>query len=344
MQRFLQSLPYLLFLSLILIFSNINAQDRLYNTMAVLVFEGNGIGQSESDAITDQFTIELKNTQSVLAIVSKEIVKEILDERQLSDKICTNESCAMEIGEILGVDHVVIGSVTKSENWFSMEVEIISVETGVVDSRKSFYMGDPNGLIVEIGLLAWNLMNKVSPHSLLEEKAKKEREAQLLAEQRAAEAAREARRRLRKAKLGAMLRSTVLPGWGQFNSGRKGWGWFWLGSELAIGGAAYMTYTEYDKAYNEFEEIYPNYNAATDHEEIAALKAQAIKVLDEEMKSNEQLLMLAYAGGAFWVANMVHAYVSGQILEQSSAEKSGFVLVYDPQLKSPQLRFYIALD
>jgi hypothetical protein len=205
----------------------------------------------------------------------------------------------MEIGEILGVDHVVIGSVTKSENWFSMEVEIISVETGVVDSRKSFYMGDPNGLIVEIGLLAWNLMNKVSPHSLLEEKAKKEREAQLLAEQRAAEVAREARRRLRKAKLGAMLRSTVLPGWGQFNSGRKGWGWFWLGSELAIGGAAYMTYTEYDKAYNEFEEIYPNYNAATDHEEIAALKAQAIKVLDEEMKSNEQLLMVAYAGGAF---------------------------------------------
>ena len=187
-------------------------------------------------------------------------------------------------------------------------------------------------------------MNKISPKHLVEEKADKELEAKLLAEQRAAEAAREARRRLRKAKLGAMLRSTVFPGWGQFKSGRKGWGWFWLGTELAIGGAAYMTFTEYDKAYNEFEEIYPNYNASTDHEEIAVLKARAIKVLDEESAANDQLLMIAYAGGAVWMANIIHAYVSGQIPEQSAANKSGFHLVYNPELKSPQLRFYIALD
>ena len=54
--------------------------------------------------------------------------------------------------------------------------------------------------------------------------------------------------------------------------------------------------------------------------------------------------MVADAGGAVWVANMVHAYLSGQIRDDAAAEKSGFDLVYNPQLKSPQLRFYIALD
>ena len=332
------------FFYLFLIFSNINAQDKTYNTMAVLVFESKGLGESELDSLTNKFTLELKKTQSARAIVSQEVVKEIMDERRLSDEVCTNESCAMERGKLLGVDHVIIGSIIKSQNWFSIEVELISVDTGSVDSRKSFYTGDPIGLGAEVGLLAWNLMNKISPKHLVEEKADKELEAKLLAEQRAAEAAREARRRLRKAKLGAMLRSTVFPGWGQFKSGRKGWGWFWLGTELAIGGAAYMTFTEYDKAYNEFEEIYPNYNASTDHEEIAVLKARAIKVLDEESAANDQLLMIAYAGGAVWVANIIHAYVSGQIPEQSAANKSGFHLVYNPELKSPQLRFYIALD
>ena len=323
----------------------LNAQDRPYNTMAVLVFENEGISVLESEVLTDQFTIALENTQSVGAIVSQETVKEILEERDVSDETCTNESCAVEIGNLLGVDHVVIGSVIKAGEWFTMEVDLISVETGsVVESRKSLYNGDPNGLITEIGLLAWNLMNKISPQSLLEEKAEKEREAQLLAEQRAAEAAREAARRLRQAKLGSLLRSTVLPGWGQFYSGRKAWGWIWLGSELAIGGVAYMTYTQYQDAYDELEIIYPNYEAATDHGEIANIKAEVRKMLDEESAANDQLLMVAYAGGAVWVANMVHAYLSGQVRDDAAAEKSGFDLVYNPQLKSPQLRFYIALD
>ena len=67
-------------------------------------------------------------------------------------------------------------------------------------------------------------------------------------------------------------------------------------------------------------------------------------MLDEESAANDQLLMVAYAGGAVWIANMVHAYLSGQVRDDASAEKSGFDLVYNPQLKSPQLRFYIALD
>ena len=76
--------------------------------MAVLVFESEGLGELDRDSLTNKFTVELKKTQSARAIVSQEVVKEIMDERRLSDEVCTNESCAMERGKLLGVDHVII--------------------------------------------------------------------------------------------------------------------------------------------------------------------------------------------------------------------------------------------
>jgi hypothetical protein len=167
-------------------------------------------------------------------------------------------------------------------------------------------------LITEIGLVAWNLVNKVSPVELLREKEEKAREAIRLAEERAEAARMAAAKKLRRAKLNALIRSSILPGWGQFYSGRKTSGWTWLGSELTIGTLAIVSYTQYNNAYSEFEDVYTDYNTATDHAEIAALKARAKEVLDEESAANDQLKMMAYAGGAVWIANMIHAYIAGQ--------------------------------
>ena len=60
--------------------------------MAVLVFESEGLGQSERDSLTNKFTVELKKTQSARAIDSQDVVKEIMEDRRLSDEVCTNES------------------------------------------------------------------------------------------------------------------------------------------------------------------------------------------------------------------------------------------------------------
>ena len=67
-------------------------------------------------------------------------------------------------------------------------------------------------------------------------------------------------------------------------------------------------------------------------------------MLDEEYAANDQLKMVAYAGGAVWIANMIHAYIAGPIQTETAYQKAGFDFVFDPDLKTPQLRFYIALD
>ncbi len=320
-------------------------QDPTFTTVAVLEFEVEGLSKLEGQVLTDRFTSELEKTQAIQAIVTRETVAEIMDERNVADKTCKTDSCTILIGNILGVDYMVKGTLINTAGWFTMEFELLSVEKkDVVEKRISFYNGDPNGLITEIGLIAWNLVNKVSPRELLREKEEKAREAIRLAEERAEAARRAAAKELRQARIRALVRSSILPGWGQYYSGRKTWGWVWLGSELAIGGLAYMSYAKFNDTYDKFENVYANYDAATDHAEIAGLKVKAKKVLDEEFAANEDLKMVAYAGGAVWIANMIHAYISGPVQKNIVHKKSGFDLVYNRELKSPQLRFYIALD
>ena len=319
-------------------------QNRIYTTLAVLEFEVEGLSKLEGQALTDRFTSELEKTQSIEAIVNREKVSEILDELE-TERACKTDSCAIVLGSMLGVDYVVKGTVISEVGWFTLEFDLLSVEKkDVVENRKSFYNGDPNGLITEIGLVAWNLVNKVSPRELLKEKEEKAREAIRLAEERAEAARIAAAKELRQARIRALIRSSILPGWGQYYSGRKTWGWVWLGSELAIGGLAYMSYAKFNDTYDKFENVYADYDAATDHAEIAGLKVKAKKVLDEEFAANEQLKMVAYAGGAVWIANMIHAYISGPIQAETAYQKAGFDFVFDPDLKTPQLRFYIALD
>ena len=319
-------------------------QNRIYTTVAVLEFEVEGLSKLEGQALTDRFTSELEKTQSIEAIVNREKVSEIMDELE-TERACKTDSCAIVLGSMLGVDYVVKGTVISEVGWFTLEFDLLSVEKkDVVENRKSFYNGDPNGLITEIGLVAWNLVNKVSPRELLKEKEEKAREAIRLAEERAEAARIAAAKKLRRAKLNALIRSSILPGWGQFYSGRKTSGWAWLGSELAIGTLAIVSYTQYNNVYSDFEDVYTDYNTATDHAEIAALKVKAKKVLDEEYAANDQLKMVAYAGGAVWIANMIHAYIAGPIQAETAYQKAGFDFVFDPDLKTPQLRFYIALD
>ena len=145
-------------------------QNRIYTTVAVFEFEVEGLSKLEGQALTDRFTSELEKTQSIEAIVNREKVSEIMDELE-TERACKTDSCAIVLGSMLGVDYVVKGTVISEVGWFTLEFDLLSVEKkDVVENRKSFYNGDPNGLITEIGLVAWNLVNKVSPSRIIKRK------------------------------------------------------------------------------------------------------------------------------------------------------------------------------
>ena len=116
-----------------------------------------------------------------------------------------------------------------------------------------------------------------------------------------------------------------------------------MGSELALLGIGYASYSSYQKAYTDVEALYAQYQTATSPSEIRSFKEKSIAAENEMNTSNDQLTMMFQAAAAVHLANMVHALLLGP-KETTASQRSQFQLGYDPVINQPQLRFTIALD
>ena len=316
---------YLLFLILVPLF----AQEDI-KTLAVLDFEGRGINSLEAATLTDRFTSEIGQTK-VMRLVDRTMVEEILKEQGFQQSGCTSGECAVEVGALLGVQFMINGSIGKLGETFTIDVKMTSVESGATEeTRNVTYIGKVDGLVTEIELLAWDIMNLEAPKALRE---KKRLGAQAFLEASAKQ----------KTRMGSLMRSTFIPGMGQFYSGRKLMGYVFLGTELAAGVLAYMSFSQYQTAQDDYVKYQTQYVAATDPDQIAELKGLAQKALDDESAANDQITLMLYAVGAIHVSNMVHAFIRGPKVNIAS-KRSGMNLVYNHALQQPQLRFSIALD
>ena len=320
---------YLRICLFILYISNINPQEPT-TTLAVLDFEPRGINSLEAATLTDRFTSEIGKTET-MTLVDRTMVEEILKEQGFQQSGCTTDECAVEVGALLGVQFMISGSIGKLGDTYTIDAKMVSVETGAsVETRNVTYIGKVDGLVTEIEILAWDIMNLEPPLAL---KEKKRLGAQAFLEASAKQ----------KTRMGSLIRSTIFPGLGQFYSGRKLMGYTFMGSELAAGALAYMSFTQYQTAQDDYINYQAQYAASTDPDQIAELKGLAQKALDDESAANDQITLMLYAVGAIHVTNMVHAFIRGPKVSTAS-KKTGLDLVYNQNLKQPQLRFSIALD
>ena len=320
---------YLKIFAFILALSNITAQES-QTTLAILDFEGRGINSLEAATLTDRFTSEIGKTET-MTLVDRTMVEEILKEQGFQQSGCTTDECAVEVGAMLGVQFMISGAIGKLGDTFTIDAKMVSVESGAsVETRNVTYIGKVDGLVTEIELLAWDIMNLEPPDAL---KEKKRLGAQAFLEASAAQ----------KTRMGSLMRSTIFPGMGQFYSGRKLMGYVFLGSEIAAGALAYMSFSQYQTAQDDYVKYQTQYVASTDPDQITELKGLAQKALDDESAANDQITLMLYAVGAIHVTNMVHAFIRGPKVNTAS-KKTGLDLVYNQNLKQPQLRFSIALD
>lgn len=326
-------------------FLSASPQDTSFSTVAVLGFTPDGLTQLEAQVLTDRFTMELEKTNAIQAIVSRTTVEEILLERGVEDANCRTDSCIIEAGNMLGVDFLIRGNIINDNGWYTFKIDLFSVEKKwPIEERKVHYNGDPNGLVVEIEMLAWNIVNKPSPRKLYKEKEEKAMEAAKIIADRKEAARIAAEKRLKNAKLGALWRSAILPGWGQLYSGRKTSGWSWMGAEAVLGTMALLSYSKYSKSYDLFEDRFLEYNNAIEHDEIQEFKREAKAVLKDEHDANDQIKLFVSGIVTVWVANMVHAYIAGPLPELLEDDNTGIDVTFNPALKGHQLRFYIELD
>ena len=136
-------------------------------TVAVLDFEGRGISVMEAQTLTDRFNTEMSGTDKVI-MVERGTMMDVLDEQGFEAGACTSDECAAEVGAMLGVEFMVTGAIGKLGDTYTIDIKMFSVATGAAENMESVtYVGKVDGLITEIEILAWKIMELDPPKPLL---------------------------------------------------------------------------------------------------------------------------------------------------------------------------------
>ena len=310
--------------ALVVLCAGLYAQDTR-PTLAVIDFEGRGIAQLEAQTLADRFRSSIGNT-GAYRLVERRMMENVLNEQGFQQTGCTTDECAVEVGKLLGVQYMVGGAIGKVGETFTIDTRMIAVETGEsVRTRNVSYVGKVDGLIIEIEILAYEMVEMKPPMELLE---RRNLGTPAVGRPRA------------KTKMGAMMRSVMFPGLGQFYSGKGLWGAGWILSELAVAGLIYTNYTSYRSELNDYNDYMEQYRKETNTALIAEHRENAQASQDNMDRANEQIKMLTTVAGGLWLANAVHAFLVGPKRESRTAHKEPIMaLAYDPLTRQLGLKW-----
>jgi len=118
-------------------------------TIAVLEFEGKGVSQSVTSTLTDRLRDELFKT-GVYIVLERGKMDEVLKEQGFQQSGCISSECAVQVGNVLGVQQMVGGSIGKVGNIHTVSARIIDVESGtVIKSANYDHIGDIGHLLIK---------------------------------------------------------------------------------------------------------------------------------------------------------------------------------------------------
>ena len=116
-------------------------------TIAVLDFSGAGISSAEAQALTERLRLELFNTGSY-KLVERGMMEQVLEEQGFQQSGCVASECIVEVGNLIGVEMMIGGSISKVGTVHSVSAKI-SVSTGeIVKTAQLDFRGDIGDLML----------------------------------------------------------------------------------------------------------------------------------------------------------------------------------------------------
>ncbi|MBN1782837.1 hypothetical protein JW948_16995 [bacterium] len=99
--------------------------------LAVLDFEGKNVEQANAEAVTDLLRTELFNTGS-FRVIERQKIRQIIQEQNFQATGVTSTDKAVEIGRILNVQKIMVGTVTRLGSTYIINTRIVDVQSGAV--------------------------------------------------------------------------------------------------------------------------------------------------------------------------------------------------------------------
>ena len=105
--------------------------------VAVSDFVEQGVSRTEAGVISERFRAALQRAGAVRQIERGQM-EVILNEQGFQQSGCTSDACAVEIGQILGVREIVVGSVGVAGSFTVLSARVLDVATGEVLVTEEF--------------------------------------------------------------------------------------------------------------------------------------------------------------------------------------------------------------
>ncbi|HIO35838.1 MAG TPA: hypothetical protein EYN21_01835 [Candidatus Marinimicrobia bacterium] len=266
-------------------------------------------------------------------IIPIDKVREVLSGDKVNNRWCAEEWCAREVGELLGVEKVIVSSIWKDGELYKLNGKVVVMADTTVEKEHTFnFAGEEESLIPEVEVMAYELFSKPVPQDLqFQHKYINERS---LALQGITE---------KKTRLKAVLRSTALPGLGQVYLNKKLWGATWFLTELYFGAITLEQYQNYVVAFEDCNDFQDMYTAATNVDSVLYFRSEVLRTYAEVEKAIAGRKKLTNIGLAFWALNIFHAYRSSPSTQQILDDIS-FRFSHNPLTRESHLRLSFALD
>ncbi|MFC1484131.1 DUF2380 domain-containing protein [Candidatus Neomarinimicrobiota bacterium] len=98
-------------------------------TLAVVDFEGFGISQTETIALTNRLRNELFRL-GAFNVVERGLMEDIISEQNFQMTGCTDNKCLVDLGRILGAEQIVGGTISRIEEIITVSARVIDVGSG----------------------------------------------------------------------------------------------------------------------------------------------------------------------------------------------------------------------
>lgn len=106
------------------------------NTLAVLPFDAAGITPNEAIILTDRLSTEFYKIGSYI-VIERSKMDEVLKEQGFQQSGCATSECAVQVGNLLGVEKMVTGTLGRLGSLYTISARIVDVESGKIEKQVS---------------------------------------------------------------------------------------------------------------------------------------------------------------------------------------------------------------
>ena len=121
-------------------------------TIAVLDFDAYGVSESEARVLTNRLGTHLFQVGQY-QVIERGQMQQILQEQEFQDYLgCASNECAVEVGQLLGCEHMLAGSFGKIGSVYTIDMRIIDVASGSILRTTSYDVRGAVDLLLTEGL------------------------------------------------------------------------------------------------------------------------------------------------------------------------------------------------